>query len=480
MQQLLFIGLGRIGLPQSLVFAKKGFIVYAHDHDRTVTEKLNMKQTPFYEPMLNEYLATCLNDTFFPTHSWDDIVKILSEIDAIFFTLGTSAPDSKSCLTDEELDLNTIETVLGKIFNEAASLKHDIKLIFRTTLPLGSIDRLKQHIETTYGKIEGRDFHIAFVPERLMEGNAISEEETLPKIIGTYNETAFAQIKQIFEKIGGAIIKASSPTTAEFCKLTDNSFRNTLFSFSNEIAMLANEVGVDIIEVLEAINKDYQRNKIQRPGFVSGYCLGKDPYIFEYGFHNSLPNRKTPSVWYQGRQTNDYLVDYVAHKIATNVQGIEDPCVTILGLSFKENIDDFRMSHSIALINKLIALGIKRFHVFDPNVNKNKYTQLPDDLIPHIELQSPYLSEDLFTGIDAILIAHRHDEIVMANKRITLQRLFSNRKGSVYIFDAWNVWRETIGFPGLRYEALGYKAYSSGTIESIKSSYEVLDYGVNR
>src|SRR3989338_6040398 len=303
MTNLLFIGLGRIGLPQSLVFAKKGFRVYGYDHDAQLHQDLLDKKLPFYEPKLAEYLHATLNNTFLPLSSWENVAAQLPEIDAIFFTLGTSAPDSQLCLEEEELNLDTIQKTLDQIFNKQNQLKKGVKLIFRTTLPLGSIDRLKKYIETKYHVIEGDDFHLAFVPERLVEGQAIHEEENLPKIVGTYNEKAFSHIKNIFDKLKGKIIRVTDPKTAEFCKLTDNSFRNTLFAFANEIAMHAAENKIDVTEVIDAVNTDYSRNTIQKPGFVSGYCLGKDPYIFEYGFNNQKAaiRNELCSLWYYGR-----------------------------------------------------------------------------------------------------------------------------------------------------------------------------------
>jgi UDP-N-acetyl-D-mannosaminuronic acid dehydrogenase len=463
MENLLFIGLGRIGLPQALVFAKKGFTVYGYDNDPQVVRDLEQKQTPFFEPHMDEYLHDCLGDRLFPLSEWGHVQKILNQVDAIFFTLGTAAPDSKSCLQYDAFDLTAIQTVLEDLFANKSLLQKGVKLIFRTTLPLGSIDRMKEFIESKFALVEGDDFHLAFVPERLIEGQAIVEEETLPKIIGAFSERGYSQVKSIFEKVGGKIIRVENPTAAEFCKLADNSFRNTMFSFSNEIAMWASHVGVDVLEVIRAINKDYQRNAVPLPGFVSGYCLGKDPYIFEYGFSKVADNRNFNSIWYNGRRTNDYLLNFTVDRIVRNLKKLtggqmEDCCVSILGMSFKEDVDDFRMSHSIMLAELLVEQGIRRLRVFDPNMDKNKYTRMPKSLEPYVEFKSNYLSQQVFDGAHAVLIAHRHNEIVEANKKSVLGPLLACSVKPVYIFDGWNVWREAVGLDTVTYEALGYGA----------------------
>ena len=455
MAQLLFIGLGRIGLPQSLVFANQGFQVLGYDHDSHLQQNLQKKIVPFYEPMLDEYLNKTLDKTFHPLDKWENVVAQLPKVDAIFFTLGTNAPDSRACLEENTLNLSTIQTMLTKIFD--VSFKKGVVLIFRTTLPLGSTDQLKNWIEERYSLIENLDFHLAFVPERLMEGQAIAEEEGLPKIIGTYNDAAFSIIEKIFKTLGGKIIRVANPKTAEFCKLTDNSFRNTLFAFANEIAMHAGENSIDVNEVIDAVNTDYARNTIQQPGFVSGYCLGKDPYIFEYGFNQMVPIRNDfCSLWYYGRRTNDYMLDYVTHKMTQKIKNIADPVVTILGLSFKEDIDDFRMSHAIAMMQKLIEKGVTRFKVFDPNLDKNKYTLLPDNIAQHVIYKSQKLDKNLFTQSHATLIAHRPDNIIHANNTHKLKELISSMEKPAYVFDAWNVWRNAHQLPNIDYEALGW------------------------
>jgi nucleotide sugar dehydrogenase len=287
----------------------------------------------------------------------------LSEIDAIFFTLGTSAPNFESCLSADSGEIDNIEEILISLLANKLR-KKEILFVFRTTLFLGSMDRLKANIESKTNLIEGVDFHMSFVPERLMEGDAINEEQSLPKIIGAFNDHGYEITKKLFESIGsGLIIRVSNPRSAEFCKLSDNSYRNTNFAFSNDLAIWAAANGVDVHEVIKTINVGYDRNNIPKPGFVSGYCLGKDPYIFEYGFNKKVKGRTFQSLWYYGRRTNDFLVDYVSKKVfdQANIhkKNISHLNIAVLGLSFKEDIDDFRMSHSFDLIESLIANGLR-------------------------------------------------------------------------------------------------------------------------
>ncbi len=456
--KLLFIGLGRIGLPQALVFANGGHEVFGYDIAEGVLDQLRAGEVPFIEPHLEEYLRGNLNIRFHPTDDWK---THLNDVDAVFFTLGTKAPDSESCLKDQSLNVPSIKHLLAQIF--AVEMKRDspLALIFRTTLPIGTIDRLREFLEESLHLTYGKEFLIAFVPERLVEGNAVEEEETLPKIVGAYCDAAYELVAKVFEKVGGSLIRVSSPRAAEFCKLTDNSFRSTIFAFANEVAITASALNLDVVEILRAVNTDYERNQIPSPGYVSGYCLGKDPYIFEYAFNPVFKDRGFQSLWYYGRRTNDYLieftVDQVVGALARLGKNVEDAPISILGLSFKDDVDDFRMSHAFQIIEGLMNHGCFRFRLYDTNLSRNRYTGLPSSISDFIEVQTDDLQDPmLFKRTDAVIIAHRHRAIREVNRKQWLERVRDLSNRPLYVFDGWNVWREARNVEGIVYESLGF------------------------
>lgn len=456
-QRLLVIGLGRIGLPQALTFAHFGITVYGFDRNTETAEAFMRGKTPFYEPEMDEYLQRSIQKTFFPFSSWDQLKPHLTEIDAIIFTVGTHALNAQEVLKDDPFDLSAYFELLDILFSPDIMLKKGIKLIVRTTLPLGGTDRLKQYLESTHALKEGHDFFLAFVPERMTEGMAISELTTLPKVVGVYSETAFEPIKHLFEQGPGKVIRVRNPITAEFCKLTDNSFRSTIFSYANELAMHASEFDIHVDEVIQAVNHHYERNHIPQPGFVSGYCLTKDPYLFELGFLNQKKDRDFHSVWYYGRKTNDYLIDFVVSKVINHVKKINNPCVAILGLSFKSDIDDFRMSHAFKIIDKLIASGVTRFKVYDPHLDSNKYTKLPDAILPYITQKSTQMNADFLTDTQAIILCDQPKALHDLHQRKTLSQLFEKVVPPCYLFDGWNIWTEAQYLNQIHYEGMGFR-----------------------
>lgn len=452
---VLFFGLGRIGLPQSLVFAEAGHQVFGYDADPRVVDNLTEGHPPFDEPGMAELLQKHKGAGFRPVHDWK---AVAGEVDAVLFTLGTKAPDAKSCLEETEGDITPLKTILRELLLDPRT-KKGILLVFRTTLFLGSTDRLKAYVEEELGLKEGSDCFMSFVPERLIEGQAIHEERNLPKILSAFSEAGLKLVSSLFEPVGGRQIIVSSPSTAEFCKLTDNSYRNTMFAFSNELAMWSAQRGVDASEVIKAINTDYDRNNIPRPGFVSGYCLGKDPYIFEYGFNGAGINRDFQSLWYYGRRTNDTLVKFAVQRLIDALaKAGKEPAVSkvaVLGLAFKEDVDDFRMSHAFDLIDGLADAGVANIIGFDPLIGHNKYTAVPEGYGDNRFSWTTAIEPSTFADVDAILIAHRHERLATQDQH-SLEELLSQAPRPLVIFDGWNIWRPAHAIEGVHYEALGF------------------------
>ncbi|HAT1864026.1 TPA: nucleotide sugar dehydrogenase [Legionella pneumophila] len=467
-KNVLVIGLGRIGLPQSLILADSGIHVYGFDHGVLTVEQLLRNEPPFFEPGMEASLKKNQGKTFFPFSSWDMLNQYLPDIDAIIFTVGTKPPNIHELNGKQPFDLTDYFTLLKKIFSNKNILKKGIKLIIRTTLPLGSTDLLKNHLETHYSLQEGQDFYLAFVPERITEGWAMEELKTTPKIIGVYSDDAFEQIRPLFQNMGGKVLRVRNPITAEFCKLTDNSFRSTIFSYANEIAMRASPLDINVEEVINVVNNSYERNHIPQPGFVSGYCLSKDPYLFEIDFFKNFEKRSFHSIWYNGRKTNEYLIDFVVNKTLTHLNNKRGPCVTLLGLSFKEDVDDFRMSHSLIIMDKLIEAKILDLKVYDPYLNHNKYTRLPEDYLPYISTQSNTLGEHLFKGTDAIILCAPHQSLRKVNQVTKLSELFVHTNNPCYFFDGWDIWESATNIKHITYEGIGFKHH----LQDEKPSHE--------
>jgi len=405
--------LGRTGLPLSLVCAEKGFKVTGVDINQELVEQIKKGSVPFHEPRMEALIKKHLDKNFTPTTEITDDVR-----DSEYFVIAIG---TKFTRYPERASLTNLYKVIDKLREIGVKNK---TLIFRVTLPIGTTDKIKQRIEQD-GLIEGKDFFLAFVPERIMEGKAIKEEEDLPKIVGCYNDKSFEKVKKFFEKVGGEIVRVSNPRTAECIKLIDNSWRNMRFAFANEIAFLADENGVNALEILKAANKGYERNDIPIPGPVSGYCLGKDPYLLEMAF-DKVVVRGFNSVWFYARRANDWLCSKV-------VKEVEGTTVLIAGLSFKQDIDDYRNSHSIDIVKLLLAEGFDVI-VTDTYLDKTTYTQLPNYIDKNVEKMS---YEGAIKKADTIIISTAHKEY----REFDVKKLIKDVKKNVKIIDLWNIYK---------------------------------------
>jgi nucleotide sugar dehydrogenase len=412
-------GLGRIGLPLALVCADSGYQVTGIDINEKMISLLKLGKTSFQEPGLNELLSKHLQNNFIPKHQEEQISKDLEQADYIIIAVGT-----EFVKYPQKPILSTLYSIIEQII--AVGIKNKT-IILRVTLPIGTSDDVISFIEKKTRLKESRDFYFSFVPERLMEGKAISEERSLPKIIGAYSDEGYKKVELFFKPIGGDCIQVSNPRTAEFIKLIDNSWRSTKFAFANDLAYLAEKNHVNVIEAINNANRGYKRNAIPIPGPVSGYCLGKDPYILELAFNPISKKRGFQSVWFYGRQANDWLIE----KVITEIKGNR---ILIMGLSFKEDIDDYRYSHAIEILKILIRKGLI-VSVIDPYLNKNSYSSLPIELISKINTHSTTLTKEILNNVDTVIIATRHKDFNEINKKI-----FDEFSGK--IIDLWNFYED--------------------------------------
>ncbi len=420
--EVLVIGLGRIGLPVALVTADSGLVVRGIDASEISIAALKEGRAPFEEPGLSELIEKHAGKSFLPM-TWDGASTAdFANVRWIVVTIGVHVLPWPN-----PADLSILYSIISNLMQRDGLRGRT--LILRTTLPVGTTSLIAEHIEETTGLCVGNDFNLAFIPERLVEGMAIQEERSLPKIIGPVNAEALTEAKELFSHIGGGLIEMSDSESAEFVKLIDNAWRHTRFAFANDAAVAASAKGVDIIEVISAANQDYDRNSVALPGPVSGYCLGKDPLIFEYAFQNVEPKRDLPSVWLTALRSSQALVPWTASRVKGNR-------VLVAGLSFKEDVDDFRMSFSEPLIEALLDAG-HEVSVCDPKLGKNAYTQLWPEVSNRILTSG--------TDLTVMLDKAKYDTIIMAVRHSIWSDIGADLVGKGLIIDLWNSYRNVQG-----------------------------------
>ncbi len=439
------IGLGRIGLPHALVLADSGFTVYGVDKNAELVESLRRGRPPFYEPGMAGLLRRYLGERFYPTTVLGEAVR---GADAVSINIGTIVDRDKR---------TRIDNLMGLI-DSLVSIGLDGKLvILRTTVPLGTTERIRDYIERRTGMREGRDFYIAYMPERLVEGRAIEEERRLPKIIGAFTDESYRLASEIASVIGGPVIRASSPTEAELVKLIDNSWRQLTFAFANDIALLAETRGLDAVHAIRLANTAYPRNNIPLPSYgVSGYCLSKDPYILEQAFNEVRDRRGFGSIWYYGRLVNDYMVRYAVDLLTSLLEkhhGGRGP-VCVLGLSYKENIDDFRLSHGVEMANTLYERGLG-VRVYDPYISPGSPYTDPRRFL-HEGVEAAESIEKCLEDSAAAAVTVRHREFVALEESGAVHRVIDKMRKPAIIVDGWRVFESLKHRSDVIYRGVGY------------------------
>ena len=395
-------GCGHVGLPLGLSFANKGLKVLSIDTNQEVVNKVTNKEMPFFEPNAEKVLQEVVGNGNFSCTT--DHGKV-HESEYIIIVPGTPID------SDFVPDLTHVESVIKSIM---PYLRKKQVLIFRSTLTPKSTDYIKNFIESNTMFRIGNDLFLAFAPERIVQSNAIKEIQILPQIIGAYDNETYAKVKNLFDIICPETIK-TTPLEAELAKLFTNSYRFVNFALANEFYMIANSLGANIFNILNAVNHNYPRANIPKPGFTKGPCLGKDAWILL----SSSPSLSSfTGVISSAFRVNEGLPFFIISEIKKKLD-ITKAKVAVLGLTFKGDCDDMRDSLSIKLL-KILKNDFVDYETHDPFVEKKDI-------------------KNILKGKDVIIIAVNHS--LYENTDIA-----SYAKKGTLIVDIWNTQKRNMVF----------------------------------
>jgi UDP-N-acetyl-D-mannosaminuronic acid dehydrogenase len=266
------VGLGRVGLPFSVAFASRGLRVVGVDRDPKLLELLRRGLPPFREEGLEELLAKVLSEGRFTVTG--EIREAVEGAETVVITVGTPLGQ------DLVPDLTPLYQVVEGL--SRSPLKGKL-IVLRSTVPPGTTENVGRILAEKTGLEPGRDFHLAYCPERILEGRALEELRTLPEIVGGWNEESSERAARLFRLLNPSkkILKVS-PRVAELAKLFTNIYRYVNFALANQLALVAEHYGVDAYEAIRVANEDYPRSRIPLPGPAGGPCLYKDGYMLNY------------------------------------------------------------------------------------------------------------------------------------------------------------------------------------------------------
>lgn len=426
------VGVGFVGLTLSLHFAKHGIKVFAVDKDEELVADLRQGKTKVVEPEIEYLLGSLIeNNTIVPLHVSDlaHHSNFLISSKYFIFTPGTPL---KAGQINLDMLKDSIEQVKGY-------LKEGDLVIIRSTVALGVCNDV---IIPMLAEISPNVL-LAMCPERTIEGDALNELIKYPQIIGADNPESALVAQRLFETVNIRTITVSSLRAAELVKLVNNTYRDLMFAFANEISALTVAAKLSSVEIIEAANLDYPRSRIALPGPSGGPCLEKDPWILyfsgqQYGVELALTK--------ESRTRNERTVlEFVEYCLSawslTSLHGI-----LIVGLAFKgiPKTRDTRGSFARPLS--------KRLKQKYPESKLFGYELLEVDSKVGFTLDAFFRGNDeLPTEIDVVILLNKLEEVSFILKQI---RTLSLDK-QVYVIDFWRQLNGLVDEPNIFYKSWG-------------------------
>jgi UDP-N-acetyl-D-galactosamine dehydrogenase len=337
--KLAVIGLGYVGLPIALEFAKE-ISVIGFDINAKRINMMRNRQDPSKEVDAREFENRDIEFT-------DDLEKLR---EAKFFIVAVPTPVDKYNVPDLK-PLIGASTTVGKVLK-----KGDYVVYESTTYPGCTEEDCLPVLEKLSGLKMGIDFKLGYSPERINPGDKKNTLKTVVKVVSGCDEESLDDIAKTYELVVDAgVHRASSIKVAEASKIVENTQRDLNISLMNELSLIFDRMGINTFDVIEAAGTKWNFLKFQ-PGLVGGHCIGVDPYYLTYKAAALGYDSKVIS---SSRYINDDMAKYVARKIITHVlKNSNEPRVLVKGVTFKENVSDIRNSKIVDTVKELLLFNI--------------------------------------------------------------------------------------------------------------------------
>lgn len=391
------VGLGYVGLPLAVEFASKGFYVLGIDTDRNKIEKINRGEN-YIDDIDSEKMRSLVGDGLLEGTT---MYGRVGELDIVFICVPTPFTPNK------EPDISYITQAAENI--SAHLRKEQLVILKSTTFPETTEKVVLPILESTGLKV-GKDFYLAFSPERIDPGRQDFTTATTPIIVGGVTKKCTELATFSCEQIINEIVPVSSPRVAEMAKLLENIFRSVNIALVNELAQLCERMGnIDIWEVVEAAaTKPFGFMPFYPGPGIGGHCILVDPYYLswkakEYDFHSDfieLAARTNENMPY-------YVLDLIIRSLSLNGIQIKTGHLLFLGVAFKKNVDDIRNSPALKIMELLLQRGSKNLTFNDPHVNE---VRLNGTL-----MTSQELTDELISQVDCVIITTDHSKYDFEN-----------------------------------------------------------------
>lgn len=381
MNSINVIGLGYIGLPTAAMFADNGVKVLGVDVSPKIVDVINSGNIHIEEPGLATVVKKVVENSMFKAS--------LEPMEADAFIIAVPTPNKndeyKSC--DITYVIDAVKKILPVI------KKGNLVIIESTIAPRTTEDYVKPILEKA-GFIVGEDIFLAHCPERVLPGQILFELVNNNRIVGGITDKCSDKASELYKAfVKGEIIKTLAKT-AEMSKLMENTFRDVNIALANELTMVCNSLDISVIDVIEMANK-HPRVDIHHPGIgVGGHCLAVDPYYI------CAKAPELSNIIKLSRDTNCFMPDYVVENVVKLLSGDNGQTISVLGVTYKPNVDDCRESPALKIIDKLKKLNFN-IKVHDPHVKNETYIDI-DEAISETDMILVLVGHEEFKVLENI------------------------------------------------------------------------------
>lgn len=391
------IGLGYVGLPLALQFARRGRAVIGLDIDARKVDQINLGDS-YIQHIASQELRECIkSDCLRASTNFSE----LANCDSIIICVPTPLGNHRE--PDISYVVNTAETIAEYL--QAGSLV----VLESTTYPGTTEDELREVLEKGSGLVAGQGFYLAFSPEREDPGNPASSVATIPKVVGGFSSKCTLKAKELYETAIENVVVVSSCRAAEATKLLENIFRSVNIALVNELKTVYLKMGIDIWEVIDAAKtKPFGYMPFYPGPGLGGHCIPIDPFYLTWKAHEfEVPTRFIELAGEINTSMPNFVVDRTIAALNSVSKSVNGSRILVIGLAYKANVDDERESPAFALLSLLKDLG-GQLDYYDPHIPIIKPTR---EHMAWSGKRSIAWSKEVIQSYDAIIVCTAHDAV---------------------------------------------------------------------
>lgn len=416
------VGLGYVGLPLAVEKAKAGFQTIGFDVQKEKVDLVNQGHNYIGDVVDND-LKTLVESGILRATSDFSFVK---DVDFIAICVPTPLD------AHQQPDISYVRASAEAI---SKHLKKDTMVVLESTTYPGTTEELiKPILENGSGLVCGKDYYLGFSPERVDPGNLIYKTKNTPKVVGAIGKDATQVIAAMYRAVlDGEVCEVSCPAVAEMEKILENTYRNVNIGLINELTMLCNKMGISMWEVIDAAKtKPYGFQAFYPGPGLGGHCIPLDPYYLswkarEYGFHTSMIE--------SSMMINDNMPEYCVERASKILNRCGKPMkgakVLVLGVAYKQDIDDYRESPALRVI-EILQRELVNVDYFDPWIPEYRYKNEKYHSIPAI-------SPEVVSGYDLVMITAAHTNIDYEMIQNNAAAIFDTKNAMKNIKDRGNI-----------------------------------------